>query len=385
MNTLWDFFLSTFRQQVGTFAYLLFILGNTLLNRLSLPRLGHHPPPADWPEVAVLIPARDEEANLPRCLRSLLAQDYPRFSVWVLDDESRDGTAEVVRTMANQDERLHLLSGQPLPDGWLGKPWACQQLAEAAPPTATLLLFVDADTWHAPDMLRVSVSALLAEKADLLSILPRQVLGSLAEWLSVPVLPWSLFSHFPLWLTRRVRWPSVTVAVGQHMLWRQTAYKALGGHAAVRRDVAEDIALARLSAAGGLCVLLLPGPNHVFCRMYRSAGDVLNGFGKNLFAIFNRRLLPYLFVWTWLGIAFIGPLVTLAGGLLFGWAASIPLSGAAVLVGFLIWILVAQATGLPAALALTYPFVILSAIYLAFHSLWQTLTSRSHWKGRRVL
>ena len=384
MSAFGDFFLSPLGQQAGVLAYLLFILANTLLNWLTLPRLEKAAPPAEWPEVAVLIPARDEEANIPRCLRSLLAQDYPRFSVWVLDDGSRDGTAEVIRRLAAQDARLRILSGAPLPPGWIGKPWACQQLADTAPPTADLLLFVDADTWHTPDMLRVSVATLLAEEADLLSVLPRQVLGSPAEWLSVPILPWAVLSHFPLWLTRIRPWPSLAAAVGQHMLWRRAAYQKVGGHAAARREVAEDMALARLAAARGLRVLLLPGPRHVFCRMYHRLSEVLEGFGKNLFAVFNRRWPAYLFVWLWLGVAFLSPLLALGGWLLAGWPVSPWLAGGSVLAGGLIWALVAAISGLPPALALLYPLVVLGNIFLAFHSLGQTLTRRARWKGRPV-
>jgi chlorobactene glucosyltransferase len=384
ISELYSFFLSPLGQQTGVLLYLLFILGNTLLNRLTLPRLGKIAPPAEWPEVAVLIPARDEEANLPRCLRSMLAQEYPRFSVWVLDDHSRDRTAEIVRQMAAQDDRLHLLTGAPLPSGWLGKPWACQQLAEAAPSTSELLLFVDADTWHAPDMLRASVATLLAEGADLLSVLPRQVLGTPAEWLSVLILPWAVLSHFPLWLTRIRPWPSLAVAVGQHMLWRRTAYRQVGGHAAVRREVAEDIALARLASAKGLRVLLLPGPQHVFCRMYRGLSEVLGGFGKILFSVFHRRLLFYSFVWLWVGVAFLSPLVALGGWWLAGWSASPWLAGISTLIGGLIWALVASMSGLPLKVVLLYPLETLFHVFLAFYSLAQTLTRRTRWKGRSV-
>jgi chlorobactene glucosyltransferase len=384
MNKLFAFLFSPVRQQIGVLVYLAFILGNTLLNWLRLPQLGRHAEPSAWPEVAVLIPARDEETNIGRCVRSLLAQDYPRFSVWVLDDDSSDGTGEIVRSMAARDPRLHLQTGQPLPPDWLGKPWACQQLADSVPPTADLLLFVDADTWHTPDMLRVSVAALLGENADLLSVLPRQILGSPVEWLSVPILPWSLLSHFPLWFMQHVRWPALAAAVGQHMLWRRQAYQDIGGHAAARHEVAEDMALARLAAARGLRTLLVPGPRQVFCRMYRSPEAAWEGFGKNLFAVFNRRWPAYLFVWLWLGVAFISPLVALLGWALAGWPVSPALAGVSLLSGGLIWALVSLQAGLPPALALLYPPVILSNIALAFHSLGQTLTRRARWKGRPV-
>ncbi len=382
MNNFFAFLFSPVGQQIGVLVYLTFILGNTLLNWLSLQQLGRHAEPSALPEVAVFIPARDEETNIGRCVRSLLAQDYPRFSVWVLDDDSSDGTGEIVRSMAARDPRLHLQTGQPLPAGWLGKPWACQQLADSAPSTADLLLFVDADTWHAPDMLRVSVAALFGENADLLSVLPRQVLGSPVEWLSVPILPWSLLSHFPLWLMQHIRLPALAAAVGQHMLWRRKAYQNIGGHAAARHEVAEDMALARLAAAHGLRTLLVPGPRQVFCRMYRSPQEALEGFGKNLFAVFNYRWVVYLFVWLWLGVAFISPLVALLGWALAGWSVSPPLAVVSLLIGGLIWVLVSAMAGLPLTLPLFYPLLVLSNIYLAFHSLGQTLTRRARWKGR---
>ncbi|GAB4559426.1 MAG: hydroxychlorobactene glucosyltransferase CruC [Anaerolineae bacterium] len=385
MIGLRDLLLSPIGQQAGVLAYLLFILVNTALNWLTLPRLGTHRPPRRWPRVAVLVPARNEGRNIAHCLRSLLAQDYPFFSVWVLDDQSDDGTAAIVNELAVRDARVHLLFGQPLPADWLGKPWACWQLAQAASAQAELLLFVDADTWHAPDMLRASVAALLAEGCDLLTVLPRQVLGTPAEWLSVPVLPWSLFTHFPLWLTRRVRWPGLAAAVGQHMLWRREAYERIGGHAAVRRHVAEDMALARLAAREGLRCLLLPGPKHVFCRMYRSAAEVLEGFGKNLFSVFNRRWPAYLFVWLWLGVAFVSPLILLIGQAMAGWPVSPRLAGLSLGTGWLIWALAARSTALPVTLAFFYPLIVLSNIFLAFHSLGQTMTRRARWKGRRVV
>jgi chlorobactene glucosyltransferase len=200
----------------------------------------------------------------------------------------------------------------------------------------------------------------------------------------VLILPWAVLSHFPLWLTRIRPWPSLAVAVGQHMLWRRTAYRQVGGHAAVRREVAEDIALARLASAKGLRVLLLPGPQHVFCRMYRGLSEVLGGFGKILFSVFHRRLLFYSFVWLWVGVAFLSPLVALGGWWLAGWSASPWLAGISTLIGGLIWALVASMSGLPLKVVLLYPLETLFHVFLAFYSLAQTLTRRTRWKGRSV-
>ncbi len=371
-------------QLTGILLYLSFIALNTLLNWLFLPRLGKATAPPSWPMVAVLVPARDEEANLRRCVTSLLAQDYPNFNVWVLDDASTDATPRILAELAAGEPRLHVIQGAPLPSGWLGKNWACHQLAGHVPTEIHLLLFVDADTWHAPTMLRHAVAALQAYKADLLSVLPQQETRTLAEMLTVPLLPWALLSHFPLWLTRRLRWPRLSAAVGQHMLWRRSAYQRIGGHKAVRDEVAEDLALARRSSALGLRVLLATGRGEVFCRMYRTPAEAIAGFGKNLFAVFERRLLVYSFVWTWLGIAFSGPWLALVWSWLGGDGVDRLPTTIAALLTLTIWGLVVRLSGMRPLIALLSPLTMLSTVGLAFYSMIQSLSRRSSWKGRPV-
>lgn len=368
----------------GILLYLSVIALNTFLNWLLLPRLGQSSPPDSWSAVAILVPARNEEANIRCCIASLLAQDYPDFSVWALDDASTDATARILAEMAAGEPRLHVGKSAPLPDGWLGKSWVCQQLAERVPAEVPLLLFVDADTWHAPAMLRQSVAALQAHKADLLSILPQQETRTLAEMLTVPLLPWAMLSHFPLWLTRRVRWSRPSAAVGQHMLWRRNAYERVGGHAAVRAEVTEDMALARHAAGHGLRVLLLPGRGQVFCRMYRSTEDAIAGFGKNLFSVFERRLLTYSFVWLWLGVAFLGPWLAVIWSWAVGSDAERMPALIAVTLTLLIWSLVARMSGMRPLIVPLSPVIVLSSVLLAFHSLGQTMTRRTEWKGRYI-
>jgi chlorobactene glucosyltransferase len=368
----------------GILLYLAMIAVNTLLNWLSLPRLGKSPAPQNWPAVAILVPARDEEVNICRCVTSLLAQDYPDFSVWVLDDASTDATPRILAEMAAGMPRLHVGQSAPLLAGWLGKNWACHQLAASVPADVPLLLFVDADTWHAPTMLRQSVAALLAHKADLLSALPQQETRTLAEILTVPLLPWALLSHFPLWLTRRVHWPRLSAAVGQHMLWRRSAYQQVGGHAAVRHEVVEDMALARRAAKRGLRVLLLPGRGQVFCQMYHSTADAIAGFGKNLFSVFERRLLTYIFVWLWLGFVFLGPWLALFWSWTAGATTTFSSALVAIVLTSLIWGMVVRMSGMHPLILPLSPVIVFSSILLALHSLGQTLTRRAEWKGRRI-
>ena len=129
------------------------------------------------PLVSVLIPARDEEANIEKCPQSLREQDYPSYEILVLDDGSSHGTAGIVSRMAAGDSRIRLLRGEPLAEGWAGKPFACHQLARKA--RGAWLLFVDADTVHSPGMLRGVLALALRLKASLLSGFPRQLASTL--------------------------------------------------------------------------------------------------------------------------------------------------------------------------------------------------------------
>lgn len=383
MNEFFDTFFTWQGQQIGLLIYLVIILGITTTNLFVLRPLEATPSPSRWPHVAVLVPARNEEATIARCVESLLAQDYPDYEIWVLDDQSEDQTVYILKSLADKHPRLHILNGQPVPTGWLGKPWACQQLAKAS--QGELLMFVDADTWHHPAMLRSAVATLIAEEADLLSVIPDEVMITLAEKLAVPLIPWSLLTHFPLAIGQRTRWPPLATAIGQMMLFRRSAYERLGGHAAVRAKVTEDMALAQAVAKQGGRWCLLDGTRLVYCRMYHSFAEVLSGFGKNLFAVFGRNLPLYLFVWLWLGIVFLSPWLVLLWTLLFPAPFSPRLALIAILLAALIWGLYAWKFRASPLVVLLYPAVMATAFLLAFHSLAQQLTSSATWKGRSLL
>jgi len=382
MSEFWDFFFSWPGQQVGVLFYLCMVLAITLINAINLRHLGHYPNPPHQPRVALLIPARNEERTITKCVNSLLVQDYPNYAIWVLDDNSTDRTPEILAELATENPSLHILRGQPLPDSWLGKPWACQQLSDAA--EGELLLFVDSDTWHSPRMVGNAVAAMEGEQADLLSVIPDEVMLTLAEKLSVPIIPWSLFTHFPLALSQRFDWTKSASAIGQMMLLRRSSYDAVGGHSAVREDVAEDMSLAQRIAVAGYRWRLLIGYKDVHCRMYRTWPEVLQGFGKNLFAVFGRNIWLYLFIWLWLGIVFLGPWVIFLLSAFMSTPFSIPFAVAAVILALTIWTITAWRLHLPFELIFLYPLSMAFSFLLAFHSLGQKLTGQATWKGRRL-
>jgi len=180
--------------------FLLLNLGITLWNTWGVPRLGQSPSPGRWPFVSILVPARNEAENIEACVRSLLCQDYPSFEVIVLDDQSTDETPRILARFKQQYLQLRVLQGSPLPPEWLGKHWACHQLAGQA--RGELLLFTDADTYHQPHALRQAVAVLEAMQADLISLLPHQEARTWGERLIIPFIAFGLYAFLPLrWRT----------------------------------------------------------------------------------------------------------------------------------------------------------------------------------------
>lgn len=347
-------------------------------------RLGSYLMPSSFPRLSVLIPVRNEEHNIGDCVHSLLMQDYPDFELLLLDDNSDDASGRILRELAREDARVQVIQGTPLPLGWIGKHWACYQLAQAA--QGEFLLFLDADTRYKPEALRLAMAALLAEKADLISLFPRQEVYSWSERLMVPVMHWSIFSFFPLVLAYHLPIPALAVSNGQFMLFRRSAYEQIGGHAAVRQNVVDDMALTRRVRAQGLHWRLLDGGHYVRCRMYHNFREVNEGFGKSLFAFFGYNVPLLLFVWLWLLMLFWEPLVVLALGLIGAVvsAANMALASCAVLLSLLLWSLNHWRFGYKLYLVLCYPLSILLAVIIALSSVYLTLSGRGMWKGRRL-
>jgi len=234
--------------------------------------------------VSVLLPVRDEAARVEPCLRALLGQSGVDLEIVVLDDGSTDGTADLVRSVADGDPRVRLLSGRPLPPGWLGKPHACQQLADAAAPSSEVLVFVDADVLLAPHAVAATVALLDSAGLDLLSPYPRQEAPG-ATALVQPLLQWSWLTFLPLRLAERSPRPSLAAANGQLLAVRRAAYDRAGGHAAVRHDVVEDVALLRAlkrtGGRGGVC----DGTALATTRMYDDWTGLADGYGKSLWTV----------------------------------------------------------------------------------------------------
>ena len=351
---------------------------NVFSNWLTLKSLDAYSDLDEWPPVSMLVPARNEADNIEACLSSLLAQDYPNYEVIVLDDGSTDETREILDRIKIKEPNLRLMQGEKLPEGWLGKHWACQQLAEAA--QHEYLVFTDADTRHAPKTLRKSMRAALQEDTDLLSVIPKEETHTWAERLAVPIIPWSLHTFLPLWFAYRLPFSFLAAAIGQFILVRKAAYEQAGGHAAIRNNVVDDFALARRFKSLGLGWRIVEGIHYIRCRMYSTPRQVFNGLSKNLYAVFNQHAGRYLFVWSWLLLVFWSPLVVLGLGLSNWPLASILSIGLALF----IWAAAYLRFGFPFYLVLLYPITILVAVAIAYTSMLFSFTGQATWKGRKL-
>ncbi len=263
-------------------------------------------PPTDAPLVSVLVPARNEARCIERCVRSLLAQNWPNLEVIVLDDCSEDGTGEILRSFA--DSRLRVIGGAPLPGGWVGKNWACHQLSQAA--RGEWLFFTDADTEHASGTVTAAVMYAEKSKADLLSAWPRLVTVALGEQLIIPVILFFGLIFYPhalvMWLQRHptvaARLPrrirrSLGAANGQSLLFRRTAYDRIGGHAGLRDHLVEDVAFGRAIAermGEGMRLENCEALRLSTCRMYHSLAESWAGFTKNARAVFEDDGISFL-------------------------------------------------------------------------------------------
>ena len=358
---------------------LIIVLSNIVL----LHRLRRQNEPMNYPSVSILVPARDEEKRISKCIRSLLGQDYPNYEVIVLDDESSDDTANILQRIGIDYPRLKVLAGTSPPEGFTGKNWACAQLVQHA--QGELLLFTDADTIFQPQALKEIVRAMLGEQADLITGYPRQLMESWGEHLLIPFFLWAVLCFTPLWLAYRLRIPSLSTAVGQMMLFRLAAYHRIGGHAALGDVIVEDIALAKNINRAGLRWRVVNITDLISCRMYLGSQEAFNGFAKNLFATFDFRLGEFLFVYLWLGALFLEPLIILAAKL-FGITPTASYFELAICIGLsvLVWCIPYWELRLPLILGIFYPITMIANGGAAFSSLILNLTGRLSWKGRPI-
>lgn len=253
--------------------------------------------------VSVLIPARNEEINLPKLLTDLQNQAYQNIEAIVFDDQSTDNTSGIVKEYAATWNKIRYLTSNVLPDGWLGKNYACHSLSEQA--KGKYYLFLDADVRIKENLIAESLGYIRYYKPGLMSVFPKQIMKSFGEKITVPNMNYILLSLLPLILVRKTKTPSVTAANGQFMFFRAECYRKIKPHFALRTSKVEDIEISRLFKRRGVKVACLTGSENITCRMYPGFREAVHGFSKNVVMFFGNSILLAIVFWLITSLGFV--------------------------------------------------------------------------------
>ena len=237
------------------------------------------------PLLSILIPARNEAGRIEHLLNDLLSFDYPRLEIIVYNDHSSDQTGAIVTQFSKDSPVIRLMEGDEPPSGWLGKNFACHQLAKKA--NGEYLLFLDADVRVQNGLVERALFFTQKHHLVLLSIFPKQIMSNFGTQLSVPLMNWILLSLLPLVLVRRSTWSSFSAANGQFMLFDAATYHTVLPHKQFRDNKVEDIAIIRYFKQNALKVGTLLGDDQISCKMYDTLDESIDGFSKNLIQFFG--------------------------------------------------------------------------------------------------
>lgn len=321
--------------------------------------------------VSVLIPARNEGQRIGPLLQALHQAKAECHEVLVLDDGSTDNTAAVVKEFMPLLPQLQLLQGKPLPQGWLGKNWACHQLAEKA--TGDYLLFLDADVVPDPAFVPAVVNAMQRNQAALVSVFPRQQMMTPGEQITVPVMFEILLGLLPLKLVSGTSVPALSAANGQCMLFDGGVYRHEQWHRRVCDHQVEDIAISRRVKRQGYAMAVWLSP-HIRCRMYGGFREAVDGFAKNIRVMLGGNGLMVLYC-SLLVAAPIAALFHLRAATLATW----------LLLEMFVVVLHCRLAGMPVVPQLAYlPLRRIALVWTAAVALLKHYFGSHLWKGRRL-
>jgi glycosyltransferase involved in cell wall biosynthesis len=355
-----------------TFIFIVLRFTVTLFNFISNPKLPHVKRYYDQ-LVSILIPVRNEQDNILTLLQSIHKQDYSNYEVIILDDGSDDNTYKICEAFAKKHPRFKVIKGEPLPYDWLGKNYACHQLAEQA--KGDYFLFLDADERIDNSLLNSAIHRMHLFKLGLLSLFTNQQMDTLGEKAVVPLMHYILLNLLPLRLVYLVKNSTVAAASGQFMLFDAELYRKNEWHKQVRDKVVEDVEIMRLVKSSGYNGEALLANGMISCRMYKNYTEAINGFSKNFLAGFNYNIMTLLI---YLVIIIGGPMIVIT---------TLNLQLIVFMIGLIILtrIMISLSSGQNAWLnVLLHPVQMINLTIITFVAIQKYLTKTTTWKGRQV-
>lgn len=350
----------------------------TIFNSFFLPALPVSFSTKETPAISVLVPMRNEERNVETIISSMKALNYPHLEMIVLNDQSTDRTQELLEQAIAGDTRFKIIQGKELPDGWVGKVHACHQLQQAA--HGDYLLFADADIRFLPSSVGQTLSLMKQKNAALLSGFPAFDVPPLLSKLMVPMLHFVVFFHLPIALANYTKMPAATAANGMWMMFERKTYDEIGGHAAVRGSLVEDVHIARKIKASGQKMLLANITKSVRCRMYEKNSEVWEGFLKNSYTGIGRSPLIACGLTLFYTLFYIAPLFLAVFGLFKGeFLFVLPYLLTVLQQGYVL-----IKTQQRVLLAFLMPFQAAAMIAVLLTAMWKSWRKKTYsWKGRQ--
>ena len=364
-------------------ALLVFLLaGYEYLTLMNFPRLPASSTPTILPLVSIILPAKDQARTIDQCVNSLVHLDYPNKEVIVVQGRSTDETQNLLN---KYKYKTALIEEDPLPEGWVGKNWACHQGYKQA--KGELLLFTDGDSVHSHDSLTRTVSYLQTTQADMVTIAPGTILNTFWEKLLQPPIFLLIMLFVGGKLVNRDNRQNA-LGNGQYMLFRRASYEKIGGHYAVREKIVEDYALARRLKASGMRMRMVTANDAVGVRMYSSLGEIWRGWRKNFYTVSQDHMLPSaLLRLSWMFVILVLPYIVLSYGILQTPMSPLnPYLLAGGFMTFLLWlgiIILDRSIRIPIGYALLFPIGIIVYIAIGIDSTIRgALGLGFPWKGR---
>src|SRR4030043_847399 len=272
-------------------SFLLFIFFiNYLTNSILFKDIsGYRLPPEikkENPLVSILVPARNEEKGIGRCLLSLVKQDYDNIEILVLDDNSTDKTASIATDISKAFKNVKLINGKSLPEGWTGKNYACYQLFKKS--KGKYLFFTDADTVHKKESVTSAISCLVQETLDILSACPEQVMKSFHERMVINLINFQILIP-PLLFIRKSKIPVFGSGIGGLMIIKRNIYRKMRGHKSIKNSCIEDTAISKLFIKNGYKFMIFNGRRIYSTRLYNNFNEIYEGFCRTFLGNFNSK------------------------------------------------------------------------------------------------
>lgn len=323
--------------------------------------------------VSILIPARNEQENILRLLVSIYSQDYRDYEVIVLDDDSSDRTYDICAEFAASHPAFRVIRGKELTGHWLGKNYACYQLARQA--KGEFLLFVDADEKIFNGLINSAVHRMHFRSLALLSLFTNQQMKTLGEWLTVPLMHYILLNLLPLRLVYLSKNTAISAASGQFMLFNTAVYRQFEWHKSARDKIVEDVEIMKQVKSAGFNGESLLANSMISCRMYTNYSEAINGFGKNFLAAFNYNIFSFLI---FLLLLIAGPMMVI---MTLNFQLILMMCGLIMLTRIMISLESGQNAFINVIL---HPLQMFSLTLIAFSAIQKYLTKTTEWKGRKI-